>query len=215
MSIPAGAVKMVFAGTLQGGEVFAHSLWFDHGSTPTQTQLDACQGFALTTFNSVLGTSAIKAQFPTTTSYKTLTLYSYAGGPNADHVSGPGAFAAWVGTGTNSLPNQCSTVLSLLTGTPGRAFRGRTYLPGMGQSQMASTGQWGSASITALGNAWQSYLAGIKAGGGGADPLNPSVMSASRSVLTHLTGFSFDSRVDIQRRRAFKQVVTTNSVFSL
>jgi len=210
---PAGAVKVIFDGITQGGEVFAHSFWFDAGTAPTQTDLELFRTAAKLTFDSILGTTAIKALFPTTTSYKNVNAYSYAGGPNVDRVAGKQALATWVGTSSSGLPNQCAMVLSLITGVPGRSFRGRSYLPGPGTGQLSSTGQISASTITALGTAWQGWVNGMQAGGGGTPAWTAIVASATRNAKTPLIDLGFDTRMDVQRRRAAKQVVTSVSLF--
>jgi len=211
--IPAGSVKVVFSGTTQGGEVFAHSFWFDAGAAPSQGDLENFRTQAKLTFDSVLGTAPIKALFPISTSYKSVIAYSYAGGTTVDKTAGSQSLATWVGTSSNALPNQCAVVLSLQTGVPGRSFRGRSYLPGVGQGQTGVTGQLSPATITALGTAWQGWVNGMQAGGGGFPGWPAIVMSATRSAKTQLINLGLDSRLDVQRRRAAKQVVTSVTLF--
>jgi len=215
VAIPARCIKLTFKGNLQGGEVFAHSLYFQQGTQPTQAELNAWVTNAATTFNSLIGTSTIKSFYPTTTSYLTVTAYSYAGGPAADLVAGPANLATFVGTGSNSLPNQCASVISVLTGIPGRSFRGRFYLPGPQTGALATTGQIGSASITPLLNGWASFCLGMETGGLGQPAGVFGVVSATRTQFTAATQLRMDSRVDVQRRRGNKQVVTNSQLASV
>lgn len=216
MAIPVGSVKLVFAGNLQGGEKFAHGFWFNAGATPiSQSQLDANLAGATLTFNTQLGTAAIKALYPTTTTYNTITAYSYAGGPNVDLVSGPATPTAWAGTAGGAMPNQICIVMSLRSGNPGRSFRGRSYLPGLQNTAIGNDGQLVAANRTTLGNAWKAFLQGVAAGGGGTTAMPPIIMSAARSAKTPMLTFQIDSRMDVQRRRAAKQIVTSVASFVL
>lgn len=215
MPVPAHAIKCVFKGAMQGGEVFNHSLWFDYGAQPTQLQLDSLNGVVASTFNTSLNTTAVKANFPTTMTYNTVTSYSYAGGPHVDRVSGPLSLATWIGTGASALPNQCAMVMSIKTGTPGRSFRGRIYLPAPAAGAISSTGQVGNTTINSIGNAWISFLTGMAAGGGGVPVLHLQVVSATRGVMTSGVSLLIDSRLDVQRRRANKQAVSQVNAFSI
>lgn len=215
MSFPAGAVKLVFAGTLSGGEKFAHTFWVDNGAAPDQSTLGLILQQAVLTFNAQIGVAAVKALFPTSTSYLTCTAYSYAGGPNADLVAGPTALAAWVGAGANALPNQCSFVLSLRTPQPGRSFRGRSFLPGPHAGTLSAAGQLSAGTVNTVGNAWKAWMQGVAAGGAGFPATPVIVASATRSLKTHVTHFGIDTRLDVQRRRADKQAVTSNTDFVL
>jgi len=205
---PAHAVKQVFSGTTQGGEVFAHSLWFDFGSQPSQADLDNFCATSRLTFNSQVGITAVKSALPNTTAYTNLTLYSYAGGPNADLVSQNGVALACTGTASNALPDQLCMVMSILTGIPGRSFRGRSYLPACAAASLATTGQAGSGTCDTFANAWAGYINGMQAGGGGTPAVTLVVASAARSLMTPAILVSVDSRLDTQRRRSAKQVVT-------
>lgn len=207
MAIPAHAVKAVFAGNIQGGEVFAHSLWWDFGSQPSQTDLNTLLTNMRLTFNSQIGVTGVKSNLPTTTAYTSLTLYSYAGGAHADLVAGPDTGVSCTGTGSAALPNQICMVMSLLTGIPGRSNRGRSYLPGPAIVNLVSTGQAGSSGTTSIITAWAAFVNGMEAGGGGSPAIKLVVASAVRGTLTEVTTLQIDSKLDVQRRRSFKQVV--------
>lgn len=213
--IPAHAIKLVFAGTLQGGEVFAHSLWVDFGSQPSQSDLNTFVTNCYLTFNAQVGITGVKSSLPNTTAYATVTGYAYDGAhSNAVLVSPPTAITC-TGTAGTGLPNQCALVMSLLTGIPGRSFRGRTYLPACQSSSLAATGQVGSSTVDTFANAWAGFINGMEAGGGGSPAVKFVVASAAKGVLTEVVNVQIDSRLDVQRRRAFKQLVTYKKTVSV
>jgi len=59
--------------------------------------------------------------------------------------------------GTNvgePLPAQSAMVVTFLTGIRGRSYRGRNYVPGITQAEIANVNQWSAGTVTAVGAAY-------------------------------------------------------------
>lgn len=206
MAIPNGALHIVASGTLPGGEAFAWGSWFDAGTGKVQADIDAILGTWVAAFNNTYGVT-YRGMIPSTAAYTQVRAYYYTGGSTAAVVSQSGLTG--VGTGaTAPLPNQCCLVVTLMTGRPGRRYRGRIYLPFIGAA--LTSGQLTSAQCTTYANAVAGHLSAVKDanGTGGFQPANPAVMSSVVSALTPITQVRVDSKIDIQRRRAEKQVAS-------
>jgi hypothetical protein len=132
--------------------------------------------------------------------YTGLRAYAYpGGGPKAQFIAEAVATAA-PGSGTHFLPLQVSCVVTLQTGAAGRSRRGRMYLPadgaGMGANHQFATGDVDQASIAVAG--WIHALSLL-----GGDPV---VLSTLTGTAMPITSVKADTKADIQRRRANKQV---------
>lgn len=210
MGIPAGVEHVVFGGGLPGGEVWQSGYWCE-GNLPTTA--------AEATSEAELHLSMIED----TTSgpwYLSRTMYAPAitldwcrvyvyptGGPAATFVGDYSATVAGTGS-AYPLPNQCSLVATLLTGLSGRANRGRMYLPAPSSGQGA-TGQASSGNCSNIANYWAAHFGELNTSTGTG---NVVVVSAKGSGATHLVSqVRVDSRYDVQRRRANKQLVNSSS----
>lgn len=203
--IPENTVRVVLDGTLVGGEVFAHGQDFDNLPSPTdQTAMDAFAEMVFARWKDTFLVTAVRALFGPATFWTRARVYTIgpAGKAVVEAVS---VGAALNGQGSSALPNQVSFVVTKLTGAPGRANRGRAYLPGLAQGAIGTDGQMSSANIALLVNAYASWLEAVHA-----DATNPGVAVVSSSVKGAnrlITDVSGDSRFDVQRRRANKQTI--------
>jgi len=126
-------------------------------------------------------------------------------------IASPVLAATAAGTGVvNSLPPEVAEVISLRTGSRGKRYRGRIYLPPMTINQVLTTGNLASSLATSLPLHCAGFQTAIQALG---TPYAWHVASYGRSVLkngtvstwtpftTLITSWSFDLQPDVQRRR--------------
>lgn len=78
------------------------------------------------------------------------------------HTTGGGS--TWSGDATGDTILQAATVVTLRTGFRGKSFRGRIYLPFVGD-QVLSDGIFTSGTITAMQTAWETFRAAMKTAG--------------------------------------------------
>lgn len=107
------------------------------------------------------------------------------------------------GTSNLLLPLQTSMVVSLLTATPGRSYRGRMYWP-CWQNAPTPTGEFATATITAALAGQAQLMNAFKTACTSADPSFVAILVV-RSVLLHLsttvTRYGLGSVPDTQRKR--------------
>lgn len=117
-----------------------------------------------------------------------------SGGPDlvGEHVE-----LAVGGDDDDSAPPQVTFLVQKRTGFVGRAFQGRSYLPGVAEGAVADDGQVASGKQAAMAVALPNWLNGLIA----AD--NPMVLLHTDAALppTPVTQLLLDSRVATQRRR--------------
>lgn len=120
-------------------------------------------------------------------------------------VGAPAALAA-VGTGTPepgsgviNKPPQIARVYTLLTGVPGRSFRGRMYWPCVTGSVTSSFKDSGVSSSNA--QFFAAVLASMTNLNGEALPIEPAVVSVTRGLVTPVTQVAVGDVLDTQRRR--------------
>lgn len=100
-----------------------------------------------------------------------------------------------------TLPNQCAIVVSLMTGTAGRAGKGRIYLPLLAVPVNAN-GRFGvpDTLLTAFG----AFLDGVNTDWAAVPETTTSrltVESKTNAVTSKITGFRVGDVIDTQRRR--------------
>lgn len=209
VSIPPNSARIVFSGALPGGEVWSSGFWMATvtGDFINQAGLDsmvmaASAQFGETSSTGVLRTAAADIWNLQTTWTKT-TGYLYTGAATAAYISEHTLGTPLAGSAGHNLPNQCTTVLSLRTGLPGRSNRGRMYVPCTG-ALLGNDGELSSAVTTELsGHAGSSFTALNELGYAPA-----AVVSGTHTTHRAITDVIVDSRVDIQRRRANSQSIT-------
>jgi hypothetical protein len=105
------------------------------------------------------------------------------------------------GAATQTLPDQCTLVVTLLTGFAGRRNRGRMYLPY--QAGTMTNGQAVQANIDPLALWWSNL---IHAWNSHIGTQHVVVLSQVAGASHSVNAVQIDSKIDIQRRRADKLV---------
>lgn len=207
--------RVYIDGTLAGGaERWSVGLGFTSSAsvTPTPAGLTAWADAIMTSLAGGSGWAGnLKSLLSTQGSITGVRVYSYADvGAPAD-VQGASTLVALPGSGTPTMPPQCSLVASLLTGNPGKSFRGRIYWPHCGGA-LAAGGKSGLAGQTLTTNmgAWLGSLGALNTG----DVGEVAVVSQALGAVTPVTTVSVGDVVDTQRRRrdALVEVRTLASV---
>jgi hypothetical protein len=197
MAIPAGFSRLVLHG-LAGGDIFETGVWV-RGAAGTQ---DAAQTLANNAWNLWLttGLTGMAGLMSGDSSYTGLRAYCYpGGGPKAQFIAEAVASPA-PGQGANHLPLQVALVVTLLTGAAGRSSRGRMYLPADGGT-CGPDHQANDSTVDDACTAVAGWLTGL--GGGNQTPV---VLSTTNGTARDITQTRCDSKYDVQRRRANKQV---------
>lgn len=205
MAIPSGYSRSTFYGTLPGGDIFNFSLWANEApadQAATQAQADA---FA-TEFKVSPGTNVSAWQIcSTTTTFSGVRVYSYLDTTGkATHIADSAIGQAGTASSGSTLPNQCCVVVTLKSAVAGRRSQGRIYLPCTNQA-LSSPPALSTAIVTGLAN-WMADLI---------HRLNSHIGSQKIGVLSQVgatfqpfTTVKVDSKIDIQRRRANKGVIS-------
>lgn len=200
---PNQTVKAIVSGTLPNNEIFAFGFQLDGSGITGQLSLTNLLGVVSASLTNNFLTTGVKALFPSSVTFTTVSLYYYTGGSTAA-LQAQNAGINTAGTsGSNALPNQCALVVTLQTGVPGRTKRGRSYLPTLAVNAITANGQLTSPTCTLIANAFAAFLEGIKTATNGAQPV---VASARSSAKTNITSVRVDSLIDTQRRRRNKSL---------
>lgn len=201
MSIPAGCERIQLRGHLGTTEIFETGYWLNNAVlNQDDANTVAAQEVGLLTSSGLM--TALTGLLSTDSGYDELRLYSYPnGGPTAEFV-GAADITDGVGTLAQNGPFQVALVATMLTGRSGRSYRGRAYMPYLGLSYASASHNYG-LDVTPLVTAWADF--------GGAHVSTQALAVVSQvgaGAITPITAFRVDNRVDIQRRRANKQLAT-------
>lgn len=191
-------------GSSPGGEVWSINPRFYHPSgTPVTEYAD------LLTWATAINSLNSGAFWPVTL----MSLISSTGGIRGVRVeyideSGNLAQAAEyirptviTGTGSMSKPLQTSMVVSLLSGRPGRSFRGRLFLPYWGSPILGTDGRIppaGRDSVLAAMQVWLTAVGAAAPIGGG---MVLAVVSQTTGLAVRITQLQIGDVPDTQRRR--------------
>lgn len=104
------------------------------------------------------------------------------------------------GSGGSLFPPQISLVISLLTGRPGRSYRGRMYWPCIGGISINNTGMASPSTIATLAGKVAAALPDFGERSMSAD-LVPVVYSPKLNEFTNVTSIAIGTALDTQRRR--------------
>lgn len=207
------AIRLTHIGTLAQGEEFNFSLWVNVGvGVPlVQGNLDAFTTTVATLcknlfVNDNLANNTI-ALLNTDSAYSKIRAYYYPGGSNVATLISEGDITRQ-GVGTNSLPDQCSLVVSLRSAVPSRSGRGRIYLPANGV--LLQSHQVPSSLIGGVGDAFKNYVEAVNGTAAGGRDATVAVRSNTQGVMRNVEKAVIDSRIDIQRRRANSQTVVAS-----
>lgn len=209
MALPAGKIKVIVNGTLPGTEVFAHSQGFDpQFETITQAEMDHFAEAVWSAFKTNFLTTGVKAGWPNVTTWTGVKAYLLGAG-GAAVLTAVSTSASQAGTASTSpCPDQCALVVTQLTGVPGRSHRGRAYLPGPATGALVA-GQLNTPTPATVAAAYMAWLQAVA--DEATTPAVASVLSSTLSSAGHITFVRVDSRLDVQRRRGDKQVVTSTA----
>lgn len=210
MSIPLHAIKVVFSGKLPGSEHWSTSFWVAgqvaHDVVELTNlahdvdQMAQAGGAFYPELKNICGTQVTVDQ---------IDVYQYEGGTKAA-VQATQAASWTASTASITLPNQVCAVASLRTGLPGRARRGRMYLPVLGTVSSAS-GQCTDGNLNLLSQGLATFFGSFNTLAWG----KVSVMSASTSDLYQVTEVQIDSVLDTQRRRRDKLVPINRNIHAV
>jgi hypothetical protein len=204
MPYAAGTVKCAIGGDLAGGEVFSYNLAFRGDASWDQTRLDRLNGAVAAGLENAFLTTAVRGHFSPTTKWQSIRCYLYTGGTAAALISEQSGLNLAGTAAPASLPNQIAEVVTLLTGLPGRRYRGRLYLPPMSVGVVSGDGQ-NTTAITDTCEALRSMIQGIKDLADDGAPL--VVASLKNGSMRDVSSITIDSRFDVQRRRAYSQQI--------
>lgn len=207
MPIPAQVARFVFSGQLFGGEIWASGFYADVGPLANPAAATTLAQSMTSLLKDSGSTAAMANQASKTWSTQTAWLYTtvYYYGPGGPHASLIGEYTlptALVGSASGGVPNQCSSVVSLRTATPGRGYRGRMYMP-LTAGISGASGQLGSSDVTSLATGWAAAFTAMKT----SLSAYPVVVSAHNSAKTTITSVIVTSKADTQRRRANKEAL--------
>ena len=218
MAIPSGVYHVVFGGALAGGEVWESGFWVQGGLPGSLAEANATANLwwgqligegAGDSSNALNVTKAQLWSIDITITYVKVYVYT-SGGPHADLI-GEYTEAFTPGTAARSWPNQMCLVVSLRTGHAGRSYRGRMYLPA-GVGSLTTVGNYATSAATAIADAWALCFTDWNAVEGNGIPC---IVSRVASAATNISEVIVDTRPDIQRRRANKQVITAAETASV
>lgn len=105
------------------------------------------------------------------------------------------------GQGSPTKPYQTAVVTSLLTGRPGRSYRGRLYWPAQGAAMSTSDLRISGTACQAIADAMGAFLTDVAELTPGGVGVRPVVVSQTVDVATPVTSVSVGNIFDVQRRR--------------
>lgn len=105
------------------------------------------------------------------------------------------------GSGLPSKPQQTAWVLSLMTGRPGRSYRGRLYFPAWGNPTLDAGFRVPIAQRTPMLTAMNAWLRAVGDACTAPGIQGPVVVSQTRGTLDFVTSVSLGDILDTQRRR--------------
>lgn len=206
MGIPANTARVVLSGGLPAGEIWSTGFWLADLPPQTIPQLDDMAELVYATLiqNSPEGgmTATLDTLMNGLSNWQKVTVYQYNG--TGDHADGMGSYTispALAGSKGFGMPNQVACCMTTQTTLPGRRYRGRLYLPATGAGT-DETGQISSTDAVKLANAWAESFSSLNVSTNG----TVMVVSNVGSTVTPVSAVRVDTRLDIMRSRANKQV---------
>lgn len=207
MAIPVQAARIGLHGVLPTGETFETGFWLAENTVSSQAAATA-EAEAIAALFTTTSVPNLYSMLGTDSSWAGVRTYHYPnGGPNATYA-GEADFAVQPGTGTLSdMPLQSCTVVSLRTGVIGRSNRGRMYLPHVNTTLVVN--QISSANAIAIADQVADFLSAVNASASVSGTV--SVVSPLTTSSRPVTEVIVDTRIDIQRRRAAQQAVSSSA----
>lgn len=206
MAIPANVAKLVFQGELGSGFDFWNIVI--HGQmleAPSHAALQTLAEQGLLSWNSKMLGAGINGHFGNSTTFDKCTATALDVTNHALDIAEatqPGASPH--GSGGPPLPSEVALVVSLVTGLPGRSYRGRSYLAGIAQTDAGDDGRVSIGSPLIFANAFLALLQDIDTSYDAAFPavgFTPGVLSVVKGVCTPIVSTRVGNVFDVQRRR--------------
>lgn len=212
-----GFVRLVAGGTMAGTQTWSTGVAVAAGGIEqTQTQVDGLlTAFrnAFTTLWGAAGAGVLGARNDSTVNLRTFRAYYYATGAAPVTLQAAQDVAPINGTSSQAaLPYQVAVVASLLTGRPGRSFRGRMYLP-YTAATFAADHQLSQPNVDSLAAALKTMFDSINTYTTANGPGDVAVAGSAGPIP--ISQVRVDSELDIQRRRSDKILPLRQAVSTL
>lgn len=192
-------VTLVLRGSLPGNEQFTNTLRFANGDGPyTGLNLRDFCNKALERWDEFYADLNAKCDGLV---LEQVLGYVYGGGVLVEQDASD--VTVTPGNAQTYVPNQCALVASLITATPGRRSRGRTYLPIL-NLQVQPDGRITSTVAQLVANAFGAMIEGMVADSNASPPFRLPLIVASQVAggdRHDVTTIRVGNVIDTQRRR--------------
>lgn len=196
--------RAILSGGLPGGEVWSTSVAFADitGSASVgETDFTELSGWAQTWVDAIELNTTWDVLDLLSSSATILNLRIEARDAAGTLLQAGEAITNIIGEGSAACPFQTSVVSSLLTGRPGRSYRGRMYWPAIGAIVDPTTLRLDDPSSGGVATGVVQYLAQGETAYAGGLELKPVVVGAAADAVTEVTSVSVGDILDTQRRR--------------
>jgi hypothetical protein len=209
--MPDPYARIRILGTLPGGEQWSIGVAFTGNFDTTPLSSAALQAWA----NAVGGLETGKVIPPTWQGL--LSTVAFVNAVRAEYYEDGGALSdvrefilstPAAGTGAPTKPYQTSVCVSLLSGIPGRRFRGRIYLPALAATISATTLRMAPTISQAISDDAVDWLSAVAAAGPTSPALVPAVWSKMNESAVAISSTRVGDVLDTQRRRRDSLVET-------
>jgi hypothetical protein len=206
MAIPANVAKVVLAGNLSSGlDIWNCVVHGQLSAAINQTETDLLAEAGYEAWHTAFLGAGISGHFGNPTNLIKAT----ATGLDVDnHALTIGEFAPSgaipAGSGGNPLPSEVAVCVSLVTGVPGRSYRGRMFLAGVASNDSGADGLLAAGAPLIFANAALAFLEDITANFHTLVPakaITMGVLSVRRGVITPIGSTRCGNQFDVQRRR--------------
>src|SRR3989337_553779 len=194
--------RVTLVGTLPNAEIFSTGFWVGPNTIASETAANAYAQLISTSFIATADQTFAKLM-GAGAGFQEVQVYHYVDteGP-ADYVGTAPCVVPGTSPTGNQLPIQCAVVTTLETGLSGRRRRGRMYWPCI--VALLDGHQLSQATIAEIVGALAAFFGEVNAYVGQGDVVVHSQVEGGSAA--DVTRVSCDSEVDIQRRRANRQI---------
>jgi hypothetical protein len=202
MPIPANVARCSIVGHLPQGEQFNTSFWLAGTAVESSAQANVIAAEIADDFGAI-ASNPFTAMLATGAGYDEVRTYFYpTGGPAATYIGAAPISGEQGSVSSSLLPLQSCFVGTLRTGLAGRRHRGRMYFPAIAFGLVAhqATAAWAQTLSSALGG----FLTAVNQNAAIAGQV--AVLSQVAGETQLVTSVEFDTKVDIQRRHANRQL---------
>lgn len=218
-------VKMTARGHIYNVQSWSTSLWFATDGFPVATTYGQDQMNGLKNSSDLKGYwdawwTSVSGIVSSACTLSSIDYSVYSGESHAPFAAASYVHAFTTSGNTPSLPPEVAVVVSTHTNDSGPSGRGRSYLPCMAGTMVATTGQLDNSFVSAILGAYVTLLSAISGHSfddsvsgspGQTYNLRPSLASYKKGTNHRLTSLSVDSRYDVQRRRENHLAATRQS----